>query len=504
MKRVLALLLLLFSTAAFAQLPTDIELEAEHISYHKNNQLLVATDDVEITYKDYKVYSDHFEYDSVIKQALFPNPMLLSSKDQRISMNSFTYDFLMQSGRGKALDSKIIQLYMTADDVDVRPLKVVLNKALFSSCDEQDSHYHMRSKEIHIYPEKGYFVAKSNRFSFKYLPFDVPVPYYVYGANQDSILGARSFLPEFGGNELEGAYARYSSSYFVNDKLSGSTSVGYSENLEWNLGGSNLYDASSKLQVGAKYNYYFGGELWSYLAVARYKHVFEDKSANADANVFDQIVSRFYEENKDPAIEFKAMYQENEIVNNYWLDLKPKVQLSFDSERFKTHWEFESDVSYADIKESQGDYSYQDEEVSVHNKLSYVFGLNKYTTTKLAVLSYVQDYKQADTWERLFSSVTFSFNSFLNPELSYVKRLQNNGDTPFLAESEYSLRHDEIGLALSQEFEYFRFRQVMHYTPELQEFRQLDFSFDWLFHCWGIGFTWETKPNIFLLSFSIL
>jgi hypothetical protein len=496
-----------FITASFlvAGLPKDIELEAGSINYYKNNRLLVATDNVVLTYKEYDAYSDHFEYDSELQKVRFPNYVLFKSDEQHISVNAFEYDLLLQKAVGKELDSKVKQLYMKADRVYLEPERIILYDANFSTCSEQDKHFYLQSKKIEVYSDKGYFLAKKNKYYFKYLPFAIPVPSYVYGAKQNSVVGASTLLPDLGGNAIEGTYARYVASYFVNEQFSGAAKFGYSEKLKWNIGGANVFNLSDNTYVGARYAFYFDDHiLSSYLVMSRRYYLGNSRQVKKELNLFDQIATRFSQTDNRASVELRAEYQKNEILNNYWVSYKPKMMLGVDNLSINERMQVKGEVSYASISESRDEYSYSDNGLKLLGEFKYQYPVNTSTNLEYKLSAFLFGYDKTSHWNRLFNTVSLSFNVFLNPKIGYSKQVFNDGESPFRHERDFVMMYDEMELSVSQQFKRFRFSQEAFYTFETEKFRRLDYTAEWLFHCWGIGFRWQTQQDIFSLTFSLL
>ncbi len=64
MKLKIFLVIITLSNTLYAQLPENIDLEADNIIFQKNNHLLQATSNVILSYENLTTYTENFIYDT--------------------------------------------------------------------------------------------------------------------------------------------------------------------------------------------------------------------------------------------------------------------------------------------------------------------------------------------------------------------------------------------------------------------------------------------------------
>ena len=93
---------------------------------------------------------------------------------------------------------------------------------------------------LSMYYLLGILIAKKSSVSVSFLPFNIPVPYFLYGSSKVGVLQNSNILPDIGSSKLEGNYAKQTIAYVVNPKVSGSLQLYAAEKLGFAYGGSNL------------------------------------------------------------------------------------------------------------------------------------------------------------------------------------------------------------------------------------------------------------------------
>ena len=493
----------LLPSLIFAALPPEIELEANTIEYEKNRQKLIAKDNVVLTYKAYTVTSNLFIFDTDSATVRFPNTLRLNNDDHDILTEDLMYNFDSLQGQSSSLNARIGPLAISSRDLLFSPNKITLNHAFFTSCSSDHPHYSMTSDSIDVYPQLGFFVARKNKFHFDYLPFDIPIPYYVYGSKGLSLLGASSVLPEFGKNQLEGHFVRYKHRYIASKKLSGTADIGFSEHLYWLYGGSNVFEWSPKFHLGTTYHIYPKDSLVSAYFISKYTLSFPTISVE-DENFLNTIVRPFKSNLDVPSAEFSFILQQHVLQDDYWVSHYPLFKLALHNVDMSL-FNLTSDTGYSETTERNVDFSSY---YSKHGFLNMSFlkqvSLSKKTRASFNLDSSFNIYSNNIHWVRLFGISSLSFQSLFNPTLSYLKELHLSGSSPFAHQRNYTYLSDEIGLSLSEKFRRLSLKSDAYYVVKTQDFRELDLSLDLIFHCWGLGFTWQTQRNGFHFHFNLL
>ena len=69
---------------SYAELPKDLDLEADYIRYINNNKILIASENVVLKYQNFTVTSDYFIYDLEYSIVEFPHSLSLYNENQNL------------------------------------------------------------------------------------------------------------------------------------------------------------------------------------------------------------------------------------------------------------------------------------------------------------------------------------------------------------------------------------------------------------------------------------
>ncbi len=493
--------LILSSSIITGALPANVELEADNIEYSNNKKHLVAKQNVSLEYRDYAIHTDHFILNTELSETIFPGPLTLQRNHQQIYAQQLNYNFKTYKGNALGLEATIARLNIKGKEVLFRPEKMMVSHSEFTTC-PNDNHYKITAESIDIYYPLGFFVAKNSRFYFKYLPFTIPIPYYIYGRRDSALFGASSLLPEFGQNNVEGNYGQYKSSYVANPKLSGTGDIGLTEKLGWVIGGSNIYQHNSRLRLGAQYHAYPQESLTSMMLVGKLAIPLYHTLSNSD-NFLDNFVNQFGNNARLPETELELKVQKHGITNDYWVSQYPLTQLHYKQLSFlQLQANGKVGARYAEETDLK-DYNFNAKQIFIQGTTGYKGIAFKKAEFGIDLTHSLNKYSNNQHWARIFIITSIPIEMILNPELRYLKRIMNDGKSPFQYEDAYTYLSDEIGIVLSQNINQLKFRSSAYYILDTDTFREMDFSLDMVFHCWGLGITWKTKQKAFNFRFNL-
>ncbi len=106
MKLKIVIITLLLSSTQYAQLPENIHLEADNISYKKKDHLLQATSNVILNYQDLTTYTENFIYNTKKSEIKFPQQFTLTDSKQTITADFLLYNFKINYGEAKNITIK--------------------------------------------------------------------------------------------------------------------------------------------------------------------------------------------------------------------------------------------------------------------------------------------------------------------------------------------------------------------------------------------------------------
>ena len=145
----------------------------------------------------------------------------------------------------------------------------------------------------------------------------------------------------------------------------------------------------------------------------------------------------------------------------------------------------------------------RDREVLLHTTFSYPKQLTKH----LKVISEIQyqqhQYTLAKKWNQGFLNVLLTWESTLNPFLSYSKKLYRINESPFLFEKEFTRTSDEVGGGI--EYQWKRYKVATKYDHDivLNQARAWTVTGHYQVHCWTWLFNWNIQQKSFKLGASI-
>ncbi len=494
-----------FSIPCVAQLPESIELEANSIEYSNKKTLLVARDDVQLTYQNLAVSTNVFIFDSIKSEVTFPEPLDIVDPKKTLSAKTLTYNFQVYSGNATCLDMRSPKLSISANDVDIKSDKILMKDSLISMCSHNDPPFYLTAETVEMYPLMGVLVAKKNKLYNKYIPITIPIPYYIYGSKSHALLGKSSFFPEIGSNATEGQYAIYSLPYIVNPKWSGNAHIGYSEKLYWLYGISSIYSQSSRLTHATSYRYYADPNIHSIYYVSRFS-LLKPSLSSTDSNFLDSLLSSFSVTNI-PKASASLIIQKNKLMHNYWVDYLPKIHVDFhDITVFSLRHSLSAFVSNTLERDNPSDDDFADtesEQLSLYYEGSKLFSVTPRVEFLAKTSNYSDHYSRYDSWNRSFLIGEFQTRYFLNPTLSYQHKLFNYGNSPFNFEKQYAIQNNEIGFRIDETFYKITLIYNADYDLYEEQFRKKDLSLQWALNCWNAGFTWQTIEKAFKFNISL-
>lgn len=493
----------LFCLPILAQLPPNIELEADRIEYTKNKKSINAYDNVELSYKGYRIFSNEFIFDTEKSIVQFPGSLTLDTQSQTIYTENLSYNFKTLKGQSYNLSSQIGSLQVSGEQVHFNPTTIVVKNCLFTTCGKKDPDYSLESKELIAYYHLGLFIAKKNTFKFKYMPFNIYIPYYIYGSKHHSLLEKYSILPKFGTNQLEGNYVKYTFNYILSTALSGTADIGFSKKLGLIYGGSTIFQQTNSIYHGLSYHIYPKENLFSFYSISQWTKNLGNTIEETPA-FLDSFIENFDSSYNKPVLESTIIFQKNKIINDVWVNHLPKTTFSF--RHFS--WQrltYNSHLSASFSEESNlVDLHHQGKHIEWNNEISKKIALHSSTDLVFNLSTYSNRYSNKQLWDRVFQGTTISFKSlFLSPEISFLRTIYSEGTSPFLYQRNYAINSDEIGLKINHTFNVFQVSYIGFYTIETETFRQQDIGINLLFHCWGFGLLWKTEQDSFNFTFNL-
>ena len=492
-----------------------VTLSGDLIEMDNVKKVVIASDNVGILFNDYKIETSRFEYWKPQKHIYLPNPFELTSKEITFNAREFYYNTGSLQGQAHYFDTVISRLKISGEYIEFGPQKVIIKNARFTTCDNAQSttHYYVKAKTIYLYPQWGFFVAFNSKVYARFIPGYIPIPTYIYGSKQYSLVEATTLMPNVGTNKTEGIYIKENMGYFINQNSSGAVSVGTSKKLGAFVGINHAFTLKNRQQLNIKAAYtkedFFEGKVL-------YQFKLLEKKKEKETSMLKRLVSNFSESKNDTLSDIKVLYQHREVENDRRVSYKPTV--TFDTHRIPLSKEIflTSSAIFGQVEEERQPELRRNERPTFSAWRSTFYGtltspvkLNESINLSTELSFYGNWYDTGDTWQRLFTTFSFSWPKIaLEPELRYVKRLLPIiGDTPFEFEKNYALKTDELGIVLKKTFEKTFYRLEANYNLEPQEegfsdrLRTFDIVSGIALHCWRLSLRWQTQQQS--VSFSV-
>ncbi|RAP31396.1 hypothetical protein DID76_02860 [Candidatus Marinamargulisbacteria bacterium SCGC AG-414-C22] len=494
-------LFLLFSVTTVAQLPPDIELEGDEITYSKNKQQIYVSGNVVLEYQNYSIKAERFILDIENEFVHFPSLFTFYQGYEEFNGKNLYYDFKNRTGYANYLEAQVENLYFSGEKLLIFPDKFELRNVTCSTCTDKNG-YIIKSDSLSMYYLLGVLIARKSVISVSFLPFDIPVPYFLYGSSRIGVLKNSNILPDIGSSKLEGNYAKQTIAYVINPKVSGSVQLYGSEKLGFAYGGSNLVYLKDNFSFFSDYLHFFDDR--SVRGQVGFSYDFLKRNATSlGDDLFQGLTTPFFSK-KDKQINMSIFFQNKVIVNDVFVSYSPFIDYTVQNVSFLNHYNHNFTLNYGWISEYlDDDIKYDNHRVNYLQESRYVKPITSKTSFLMNTFLNIIFYDDSH-WNRLFHSVGFSFENVFKYKVMYNKKLYNEGASPFLFERNYAVETDELEFDWEYSIGQFKFQNLNFYSLELHEFRDSQMSLEYTFNnCWMIGLGWRSLKEQFFFIFSI-
>lgn len=276
MKKFLFLLLgsVLMITSVFAQEP-ELVINADDISYDKENHRVVAKGAVEIIYGDVTVFGNHMVYNTKDEEVHADNGFTIKYDEVSIEGKVLDYEVKKKTGVAEGFRFTYEGIELTGERINFSQDKYILKNSSFTTCDLEWPHYHISAGEIVLYPKYGWLVAYWGFFWLGRVPL-VPVPTYIYDVWAEQ-RGGKNIppFPEISSNDEDGVFINERLAWHIRRELSGTYSINYATKKgigggvdanyivnETSRGNARFYgNATDGLWGGITHHLFFGNEM---------------------------------------------------------------------------------------------------------------------------------------------------------------------------------------------------------------------------------------------------
>ena len=226
-------------------------------SYDWEKQLFVARGDVVITAGDLRLQGDLLTMDLASGDLWLEGAVRLVQDDQEFRGQSLAYNLETGQGQFEQARTEVVLpeetgiVFLSGESIDFDDDKYSVSRATFTTCDLEDSHFHLATKELEYYPGEKVVIR-----GVTYYEGTIPLFYWPYLVIPLDVDEGQNFftLPIFGYSEEEGYYMKNTFNYYFNSKANGNLYLDFFTHLGVGVGARHFYDLGG-LGKGSFYLY---------------------------------------------------------------------------------------------------------------------------------------------------------------------------------------------------------------------------------------------------------
>lgn len=252
LRKSLVVTVLCACVALFALAPQVAAAERVHIvaretgTYDLAEQIFVAQGDVQVTYGETTLQGDKLYADLATGEVVLEGNVFLQQEEQGVRGEFLTFNLETGEGSFKRASAEVEltdaagTIYLSGQLLTLADEKYTLSEGEFTTCDLEERHYRLVTKEVELYPDEKIVIRGVTYYEGK-----IPLfywPYLVIPLDSDT----NNFtLPIFGFSEVEGYYMKNAFNYYHSSKSHGQLYLDLFTRLGVGLGVRHNYDLDS-------------------------------------------------------------------------------------------------------------------------------------------------------------------------------------------------------------------------------------------------------------------
>jgi lipopolysaccharide export system protein LptA len=475
----LLLIICAVSFLAFGNLP--FEIEADHIKFTNKDKDFFATGNIIVKYKTYTIYSEEAEFKHKKYSLNFNNGARIMDKDKNeisadsISLNLSTDVGHMKNGHIKTSKDIIIR----AQNIVLEKNTIKLLKCSLTSCTSKLPEWYIKSDNVEIDQVNNIIHANKNTLYFYNLPI-----FYVPSFSQSNQSGEANNkpTPEVGYNQIDKTYINVYLGYLISQTLSGKAGFGISTERGLRYGASHLYNLQKNHTVLIET---YLVEKTGFEGGLRYKWI-KHHSNSPRNSIVSSLLSPTKNNEMKSTITLDYLY--NHVSYNELYNALP--ELKYNLTNAKLNWGLMANTSIATgYYEDSSNHGDRNEftlnlEKNILNTPHISNGIN------IDLIEYSQDNQ---SWHRAVNYLSIRFPLFMTKNtFTYSHLLYEFGNSPFIFDSINELNQDELGMLSTINLLPIILTIDADYQLKDQSFRNLKYTFSWVFQCWQLDFSIDT------------
>ncbi len=231
----------------------DVSLAAEYITYEKIDEedLVIAKDGVLLHYQDIEINADYLKINLTTHLLSASGKVLFKQDETETYCEELTYNWktkkvILIKLKGEITGENIKgKIYYQGEKMENFPETVEIGEGSFTTCELEEPHYHIVTKEMIIYPKDKIIARNISWYEGK--TKIITLPYFLIFLDRKTQL---PILPKIGQNKKDGWFIKTYFNYYVNDKSYGTLYVDWMEKKGIGTGVEHTFEIGNENNPG--------------------------------------------------------------------------------------------------------------------------------------------------------------------------------------------------------------------------------------------------------------
>lgn len=236
---VMIILFLVLPCFAFSEAPR-LNLQANHFRSVKSPPSVIGWGEAVLEYKDMQIKAENIELNLESLHVVAEGDVSLKMKKREVKARSFEYNLGSEEGVIFSPEGSEGSFFYRAEKAYLYPERIELKGASFTSCDLPNRHYHVKARQVKIYPEEE-IIMRSVTFYLGSVPF-YWTPFVIRRFREENQI----LFPSVGYSNFAGWYAKTGYYFYASSDFQATFHLNYMQKRGWADG----LDVSYRLKDG--------------------------------------------------------------------------------------------------------------------------------------------------------------------------------------------------------------------------------------------------------------
>jgi hypothetical protein len=231
----------------------DISLTAEYITYEKINEedLIIAQDGVQLKYQDIEIKAEYLKINLTTNLLFASGEVFFKQDESEANCEELTYNWktkkiilLRMKGEltGEGVKGKV---YYQGEKMENFPETVEISGGSVTTCELEEPHYHIVTKEMIIYPKDKIIARNISWYEGK--KKIITLPYFLIFLDRKT---QQPILPKIGQNSADGWFIKTNFNYYIDEKSYGTFYIDWLERKGIGTGVEHTWEIGSQDNPG--------------------------------------------------------------------------------------------------------------------------------------------------------------------------------------------------------------------------------------------------------------